>query len=91
MSKENQVTGSNPEKNENEIAGRDTVGLTQKQIIVKRFVKHKAAMGSLFGLIFIFSQDSGTETDCLAADIMDGKGDAISKAVIEALCLSFFL
>jgi peptide/nickel transport system permease protein len=53
MSNINQEAGSNPEKNENEIAGRDTVGLTQKQIIVKRFVRHKAAMGSLFGLIFI--------------------------------------
>ena len=54
MNKVNQDAGSNTEKNENEIQSRDTVGLTQKQIIVKRFVKHKAAMGSLFGLIFIF-------------------------------------
>lgn len=41
------------EKNENEIASQGTVGLSQKQIIRKRFVKHKAAMGSLFALIFI--------------------------------------
>ena len=41
------------EKNESGIANRGTVGLSQKQIILKRFVKHKAAMGSLFGLIFI--------------------------------------
>lgn len=47
------------EKNENEIANRDTVGLNQKQIILKKFVKHKAAMGSLVVLfsiiIFVFS------------------------------------
>ena len=41
------------EKNENEIANRDTIGLTQKQIILKKFVKHKAAMGSLILLISI--------------------------------------
>ena len=41
------------EKNENEIANRQTEGLSQRQIILRRFVKHKAAMTSLFGLIFI--------------------------------------
>ena len=41
------------EKNENEIASRDTVGLTQRQIILKKFVKHKAAMASLILLISI--------------------------------------
>lgn len=41
------------EKNENEIANRETEGLSQRQIILRRFVKHKAAMASLFGLIFI--------------------------------------
>jgi peptide/nickel transport system permease protein len=41
------------EKNENEIANRQTEGLSQRQIILRRFVKHKAAMASLFGLIFI--------------------------------------
>ena len=41
------------EKNENEIANRETEGLSQRQIILKRFVRHKAAMVSLFGLIFI--------------------------------------
>jgi len=41
------------EKNENEIANRDTIGLNQKQIILRRFLKHKAAMGSLIVLIFI--------------------------------------
>ena len=41
------------EKNENEIANRDTVGLSQKQIILRRFIKHKAAMASLVVLISI--------------------------------------
>lgn len=41
------------EKNPNEIANRDTQGLSQRQIILKRFVKHKAAMASLFTLISI--------------------------------------
>jgi len=41
------------EKNENEIANRDTIGLTQRQIILKKFVKHKAAMGSLILLVSI--------------------------------------
>ncbi len=37
----------------NEISNLGTVGLSQKQIIRKRFIKHKAAMGSLFALVFI--------------------------------------
>jgi peptide/nickel transport system permease protein len=41
------------EKNENEIALKETAGLSQRQIIIRRFVRHKAAMASLFGLIFI--------------------------------------
>ena len=41
------------EKDENEIANRETAGLSQRQIILRRFVKHKAAMASLFTLIFI--------------------------------------
>jgi ABC-type dipeptide/oligopeptide/nickel transport system permease subunit len=41
------------EKNENEIALKETAGLSQGQIIIRRFVRHKAAMGSLIGLIFI--------------------------------------
>lgn len=41
------------EKNENEIALRETEGLSQGQIILRRFVRHKAAMFSLFALIFI--------------------------------------
>jgi peptide/nickel transport system permease protein len=46
---------SNPEisaeKNENEIALRETEGLSQGQIIFRRFVRHKAAMVSLFVLV----------------------------------------
>jgi peptide/nickel transport system permease protein len=42
-----------PEKNENEITSRETEGLSQRQIIIKRFFKHKAAMVSLVTLIFI--------------------------------------
>lgn len=37
----------------NTIENLDTIGLSQRQIIKKRFVRHKAAMTSLFGLIFI--------------------------------------
>lgn len=39
------------EKNENEIALRETEGLSQGQIIFRRFVRHKAAMLSLFVLV----------------------------------------
>lgn len=53
MSDMNQDATRVTEKNENEIANRETAGLNQRQIILRRFVKHKAAMGSLFGLIFI--------------------------------------
>ena len=45
--------GTTPEKNENEITSRETRGLNQRQIILKRFFKHKAAMASLFTLITI--------------------------------------
>jgi peptide/nickel transport system permease protein len=41
------------EKDENGIANRETAGLSQRQIIIKRFVSHKAAMVSLFTLIGI--------------------------------------
>lgn len=53
MGEINRESGLDTEKNENEIANRETVGLSQKQIILRRFVKHKAAMGSLVVLIFI--------------------------------------
>jgi len=45
--------GVTPEKNENEIASRETEGLSQRQIIIKRFFKHKAAVASLIVLISI--------------------------------------
>lgn len=41
------------EKNENEIALRETEGLSEGQIIFRRFVRHKAAMTSLFALVFL--------------------------------------
>lgn len=53
MADMNREAASAPEKNENAIANLETEGLSQRQIILKRFVKHKAAMGSLFTLIFI--------------------------------------
>ena len=46
-------TVPNSEKNENSIANKETEGLSQRQIIVKRFIKHKAAMISLITLIAI--------------------------------------
>jgi peptide/nickel transport system permease protein len=42
------------EKNENEIASRETSGLSQRQIVIRRFVRHKAAMISLCVLTMIF-------------------------------------
>ena len=39
--------------NENGIANRDTAGLSQRQIILKRFLKHKAALASSITLVFI--------------------------------------
>jgi ABC-type dipeptide/oligopeptide/nickel transport system permease subunit len=44
---------SNSEKNENSIESKETEGLSQRQIIIKRFIKHKAAMASLVTLIAI--------------------------------------
>ncbi|WP_296648430.1 ABC transporter permease [Rhodoluna sp.] len=41
------------EKNENEISLRETEGLSQGQIILRRFVRHRAAMISLFTLLAI--------------------------------------
>ena len=54
MDTTNKVSESSSEKNENEIASRETEGLSQRQIIFKRFLKHKAAMASLITLIAIF-------------------------------------
>lgn len=53
MSKVESTQNSSVEKNENEIALRETEGLSQGQIIRRRFVRHKAAMGSLVALILI--------------------------------------
>jgi len=46
-------TDSTSEKTENGIESKETAGLSQRQIIVKRFIKHKAAMASLVTLISI--------------------------------------
>ena len=53
MSKINPRAEAIIEKDENEIANRQTAGLNQRQIVIKRFVGHKAAMASLFTLIGI--------------------------------------
>lgn len=42
------------EKNENAIASLETAGLSQRQIVIKRFIRHKAAMTSLIALLAIF-------------------------------------
>ena len=47
-------TVSNSEMNESGIENKETDGLSQRQIIVKRFFKHKAAVASLITLISIF-------------------------------------
>lgn len=54
MSKINQDSKPVGEKNENEIANLETLGLSQRQIIIRRFVSHKAAMFAVFTLISIF-------------------------------------
>ena len=53
MSNTNRLSDSIADKNENEIANLETEGLSQRQIILKRFVRHKAAMISLFVFAFI--------------------------------------
>jgi len=53
MSNTNRPSNSIGDKNENEIANRETEGLSQRQIILKRFIRHKAAMISLFVFAFI--------------------------------------
>ncbi len=53
MTENNKEANLSSEKNENEIANRETEGLSQGQIILRRFVKHKAAMASLVSLIGI--------------------------------------
>lgn len=59
MNELNKNANSLVDRDENEIANLETAGLSQRQIITKRFIKHKAAMGSLIGLIsiilFVFS------------------------------------
>ena len=59
MSNSNKTPASAVEKNENEIANRETEGRSQRQIIINRFVKHKAAMGSLFVALVLFGLTLG--------------------------------
>jgi ABC-type dipeptide/oligopeptide/nickel transport system permease subunit len=44
---------ANLEKIENDIENKQTAGLSQRQIIIKRFIKHKAAMISLITLVAV--------------------------------------
>lgn len=53
MAKKTNIVEQTGEKNENEIALRETEGLSQGQIIFRRFIRHRAAMISLATLIFI--------------------------------------
>jgi peptide/nickel transport system permease protein len=54
MIKIKKSTVSSSENNESGIESKETDGLSQRQIIVKRFFKHKAAVASLITLIAIF-------------------------------------
>ena len=38
---------------ENAISNKETEGLSQRQIVFKRFVRHRAAMISVFTLVFL--------------------------------------
>jgi peptide/nickel transport system permease protein len=53
MAKNNATVEKTTDKNENEIALRETQGLSQGQIILRRFVRHKAAMISVVFLVAI--------------------------------------
>jgi hypothetical protein len=53
MKNNNVDLDSSSGENSNPIVDRETEGLNQRQIIIKRFVKHKAAMASVFTLIAI--------------------------------------
>ena len=53
MKNNNVDLDSSSGENSNPIVDRETEGLNQRQIIIKRFVKHKAAMASVFTLISI--------------------------------------
>jgi ABC-type dipeptide/oligopeptide/nickel transport system permease subunit len=54
MNQNNSDKTSTVDKNENEIASIQTAGLSQRQIVIKRFISHKAAMVSLVTLISTF-------------------------------------
>ena len=54
MDDKKKVTEVASDANESAISNKETDGLSQRQIIVKRFFKHKAAVASLITLIGIF-------------------------------------
>ena len=55
MAKKNNIesTDSSAQGNENAIANKETEGLSQGQIVLRRFVRHRAAMAALFSLLAI--------------------------------------
>ena len=53
MASKNSQIEKTAEKNENEISLRETEGLSQRQIITRRFLRHRAAMFSLVSLVFL--------------------------------------
>ena len=53
MKNNNENVDSSSGENASQIVDRETEGLSQRQIIIKRFVKHKAAMPSVVTLISI--------------------------------------
>ena len=53
MARKNSQVEKTVEKNENEISLRETEGLSQRQIITRRFLRHRAAMISLVTVTFL--------------------------------------
>ena len=51
--KRKKVEISSTDASENAIANKETEGLSQRQIVFRRFVRHRAAMISVFTLIFL--------------------------------------
>ena len=51
--KRKKVEISSTDSSENAIANKETEGLSQRQIVFRRFVRHRAAMISVFTLIFL--------------------------------------
>ena len=51
--KKKEVDAANIDSSENAISNKETEGLSQGQIVFRRFVRHRAAMVSVFFLLFI--------------------------------------